>query len=95
MDVNLKYKKNESQLLISQLDRQGYPFAACLGLYASPNPIHLGPRLKTTEFMQKYLNDGENYDFKHDFINDKKRLQMIRKEWNKKIAKNSLREGDP
>ena len=41
--------------------------------------------------MQKYLSEGENYDFKHDFINDKKRLQMIRKQWNKKIAKNSLR----
>lgn len=56
--MNLKYKKNYSQLIISQLDHQGYPFAACLGFYASPNPIIMSPRLKTTEFMQKYLNEG-------------------------------------
>ncbi len=29
--------------------------------------------------MKKYLSEGENYDFKLDFIDDKRRLHEVKK----------------
>ena len=77
LDPNPKYQRNQSQLLISQLDNEGYPFSICLVLYTSPDPIEIKPSLRTIQFMKQYLS-SEDYNFKHDFIDDKRRLHQIR-----------------
>lgn len=94
MDPAPKYQRNYSQLLKTQLDQGGYPFAVCLVLYASPEPIVVQKPLDTIRFLRKYLNEGENYDFKHDFIDDKRRVQQMKKQWNKVHIKHAVLAGD-
>ena len=67
-----KYQRNNSQFLITQLDKEGYPFAINLSLYSSPEPIIIPEELSTVQFMKKYLQE-EDYNFKHDFIENKRR----------------------
>lgn len=64
---------------MTKLDNEGYPFAICLVMYASPQPVILPAKLSTIDFMHRYLQEGEDYNFKHDFIDDKRRLHMARK----------------
>jgi hypothetical protein len=63
-------------------------------MYASPSPVKLKNTLNTINFMQKYLVEGQNYEFKADFIDDKKRRFLVRREWNKEVVKNIVRNGD-
>lgn len=94
MDPSPKYQRNYSQLLKTKLDKEGYPFAICLVLYASPQPIIIEEPLNTIQFMKKYLREGENYDFKLNFIDNKRRLHQVRKQWNKIHIKQALLAGD-
>ena len=67
MDPQPKYQRNYSQFLMTKLDKEGYPFAIRLSLFASPEPIEIPAPLTTVQFLKKYLSE-ENYNLKHDFI---------------------------
>jgi len=63
-------------------------------MYSSPRPVKLTQLLSTKEFLLTYLKEGESYDFKHDFIDDKRKRQLLRSEWNKVIINAALKDGD-
>jgi hypothetical protein len=44
--------------------------------------------------MHRYLLEGQNYSFKADFVDDKKRRFLVKREWNKEVVKNIVRNGD-
>lgn len=94
VDPAPKYQRNCSQLLTCQLDPNGYPFACALHLHHSPNPVRLKNPLSTVEFIQRYLSDSQDYDFKHDFIDDKRRRCLVKREWNKRLLSGAVKEGD-
>lgn len=52
-------------------------------MFASPTPVKLTKSLTTVEFMHRYLLEGQNYEFKADFVDDKKRRFLVKREWNK------------
>lgn len=43
--------------------------------------------------MKQYLS-SEDYNFKHDFIDNKRRLHQVRQKWNKLQNKNALKDND-
>lgn len=94
VDPKPKYRKNCSQLLKTALDKEGFPFAICLVMHVSPEPINLSQPLETLKFMRKYLSEGQNYDFKSDFIEDKRRIHQVKKQWNKIHIKHAVLAGD-
>ena len=89
-----KYRRNCSQFLMTTVGDEGFPFACALVMFSSPRPIELSPPLSTTTFIERYLREGENYEFKHQFMDDKRKRCLLSREWNKNIVDSAIKRGD-